>query len=199
LSNSTVERVKALTGPDPARTRGDGWKEAAMAWCPDGDQLDQEIFDAIAEFVGQMLQRGEKLADEFGVPLFCIKALHRLGDSVTMKELGEQLHCDRSFVTMIADTLEERGLDRREPHPTDRRLKNLVLTPDGLALKKRVEGVLLAQMPWSHALDVTERAQLLGLIRKMTLATAAAPTPPSGGERAGEVGESVRRVTASRT
>lgn len=174
-----------------------------MAWCPDGDQLDQldqEIFDAITEFIGQMLQRGEKLAAEFGVPVFCLKALHRLGNSVTMKELGEQMHCDRSFVTMIADTLEDRGLARREPHPTDRRLKNLVLTPDGLELKKRVEGALLAQMPWSLALDVTEKAALLELIRKMTFAAAVAPTPPSGGERAGEVGEkAVRGITASRT
>lgn len=158
-----------------------------MAWCPDGDQLDQEIFDAMAEFLSQMLQRGEKLAEQFGVPMFCLKAVHRLGSSVTMKELGQQLHCDRSFVTMIADTLEERGLARREPHPADRRLKNLVLTSEGLELKKRLEGALLAQMPWTHALDVNERAHLLGLIRKMTDAAAATPTPPSRGERVGEV------------
>jgi hypothetical protein len=50
-----------------------------MAWCPDGDRLDQELFDAMAEFLGQLLQRGEKLAEHFGVPLFCLKALHRLG------------------------------------------------------------------------------------------------------------------------
>jgi hypothetical protein len=40
--------------------------------------------------------------DPGGVPLFCLKALHRLGAPVTMTELGKQLHCDRSFVTMIA-------------------------------------------------------------------------------------------------
>jgi DNA-binding MarR family transcriptional regulator len=160
-----------------------------MAWCPDGDQLDQEIFDAMAEFLGQLLQRGERLAEQFGVPVFCLKALHRLGDSVTMKELGEQLHCDRSFVTMIADMLEERGLARREPHSSDRRLKNLVLTSDGLEMKRRLEGALVAQMPWSHALDVSERAHLLELVRKMTDAVAATPNPPPGGERAGEVSE----------
>ena len=175
-----------------------------MVWCPDGDQLDQEIFDAMAEFLGQLLQRGEKLAEQFGVPMFCLKALHRLGDSVTMKELGEQMHCDRSFVTMIADTLEERGLARREPHPTDRRLKNLVLTADGRQLKRRLEGALVAQMPWAHALDRNERADLLELIRKMTnaaatptaaavaaptAAAAATPTAPSRGKRAGEVSD----------
>ena len=162
-----------------------------MTWCPDGDKLDQEVFDAMAEFLGQLLQRGEKLAEQFGVPLFCLKALHRLGDSVTMKELGEQMHCDRSFVTMIADTLEERGLARREPNPTDRRLKNLVLTSDGLDLKRRLEGALVAQMPWSHALNMDERAHLLEMIRKMTDATAASPSPPSRGTRAGEVSDTL--------
>jgi DNA-binding MarR family transcriptional regulator len=159
-----------------------------MAWCPDGDQLNQDLFDAMAEFLGQLMQRGEKLAEQFGVPVFCLKAMHRLGTSVTMKELGRQMHCDPSFVTMIADTLEERGLARREPNPTDRRLKNLVLTSDGLELKRRLEAALLAQMPWSDALDVAERSHLLELIRKMTNA-AATPTPPSGGKRAGEVSD----------
>lgn len=160
-----------------------------MAWCPDGDQLDQEIFDAMTEFLGQLLRRGEKLAEQFGVPVFCLKALHRLGTSVTMKELGKQMHCDPSFITMIADTLEERGLASREPNPADRRLKNLVLTPDGLTLKRRLEQALVTQMPWSHGLDVSERAHLLKLIRKMTDAAAAGLNPACAGERTGEVSD----------
>jgi MarR family transcriptional regulator, organic hydroperoxide resistance regulator len=174
-------------------------EEAAMAWCPIGEQLDldQEIFDVMAGFLGELLQHGDQLAKEFGIPLFCIKALHRLGSPVTMKELGGQLHVDRSFVTMIADTLEERGLARREPHPADRRIKNLVLTPEGMTLKGRLEAALTAQMPWSHTLDLDEKANLLKLIRKMTKAGTAPATPadaaadtsslPSGDERAGGV------------
>lgn len=167
-----------------------------MAWCPIGKQLDQDIFDAMAGFLGELLQHGDQLAKEFGVPVFCLKALHRLGTPLTMKELGGQLHCDRSFVTMIADTLEERGLARREPHPVDRRIKNLVLTGEGIALKERLEAALAAQMPWSQTLDLDEKASLLALIHKMTKAGTAAVSPagaaadsslPSGGDRAGEV------------
>ncbi len=170
-----------------------------MAWCPDGDQLDQEIFDAMAEFLGQLLQRGEKIAEEFGVPVFCLKALHRLGTPVTMKELGKQMRCDPSFITNIADTLEERGLATREPNPADRRLKNLVLTSDGLALKRRLEEALVTQMPWSRALDVSERAHLLRLIRKMTDAAAATPNPPAAGERAGEVSDTPNAASPATT
>lgn len=168
-----------------------------MAWCPMGDQLDQDIFDAMAGFLGELLQRGDELAKEFGLPVFCLKALHRLGAPLTMKELGEQLRCDRSFVTMIADTLEERGLAQREPHPVDRRIKNLVLTPAGIALKERLEAALVGQMPWSQTLDPDEKASLLELIHKMTKAGTAPACPagpaadesslPPGGERAGEV------------
>ncbi|HZC41424.1 MAG TPA: MarR family transcriptional regulator [Streptosporangiaceae bacterium] len=158
-----------------------------MGWCPEcGDELDQELFDATAEFLGQLLRQGDKLAEEFGVPIFAIKALHRLGTSVTMKELGRQLHCDPSFVTMIADTLEERGLARREPNPADRRLKNLVLTSSGLELKRKVEQALVGQMPWSGALDRDEREHLLKLIRKVTGAAAARQ---AGNAPTGETGE----------
>jgi DNA-binding MarR family transcriptional regulator len=167
-----------------------------MAWCPIGEQRDQEIFDAMAGFLGELLQQGGKLAKDFGIPVFCLKALHQLGSAVTMKDLGEQLHVDRSYVTMIADTLEEHGLARRAPHPADRRIKNLVLTPDGIALKKRLETALVAQMPWSQ-LDLDEKESLLKLIHKMTNARETAVSPagaaagtaamPSGGESAGEV------------
>jgi DNA-binding MarR family transcriptional regulator len=63
--------------------------------------------------------------------------------------------------------LEKRGLAFREPHPADRRVKNIVLTEDGVALKRAVEAEITARMPWNRALSTDERAQLLALIRKM--------------------------------
>ena len=162
-----------------------------MAWCPDDDRLDrldEEVFDAMAELLGGLLRRGEELADELGVPVFGLKALHRLGTPITMKELGRQLRCDPSSVTMIADTLEERGLARREPNPGDRRVKNLVLTADGLELKRRLERALVGRMPWSHTLDMEERACLLELLRKMNKAAGTAPAGAAGTVVAGTVG-----------
>ncbi len=157
-----------------------------MAWCPEGNELDQDIFDALAEFFAQVLDRGEKLAGEFGLPVSALKAVHQLDGSVTMKELGRRLRCDPSFVTMIADALEKRGLAAREPNAADRRLKNLVLTPQGLELKTRLENTLRGQMPWAHALDGNEKEHFLALIRKMINA-GATPAPPAGGEPDGEV------------
>jgi DNA-binding MarR family transcriptional regulator len=146
-----------------------------MAWRPRGGEVDQDIFDALAEFAGHLVRREELLAHQFGVPRSCIKAIRRLDTSVTMKELAERLHCDPSFVTKIADALEQRRLARREPNATDRRIKNLVLTPQGVEMKERLEQAMLAQMPWSYTLDVTERERLLAVIRTLNGAPAELP------------------------
>ena len=122
-----------------------------MAWCPNGSKLDQDIADALSEFFTHMLERAEAVASEFGVPVFAVKALHQLDDPVTMKELSRRMHVDPSFVTMIADTLERHGLAGREPNASDRRLKNLVLTPKGLELKTRLEQAMLAACPGASA------------------------------------------------
>ncbi|HEX9032297.1 MAG TPA: MarR family transcriptional regulator [Streptosporangiaceae bacterium] len=158
-----------------------------MTGCPRGDELDQEIFDAMAELFAQLLQRGERLAERFDVPVSCVKALRRLDSPITMKDLGLSMRCDPSFVTTIADALEERDLARREPSATDRRIKNLVLTPHGLEVKAAIEQEALRLMPWSVALDQSEREQFLELVRKMCRALAGMPGSPSASAPAKEV------------
>ena len=48
-------------------------------------------------------------------------ALHALDEPMSMSALADRLGIDASYVTTIADQLEERGLIERQPHPTDRR------------------------------------------------------------------------------
>ena len=172
------------------------------------DRLDTELVDAVGELIVNLIARGEQIAQRFGVPVFCLKALHVLDSAMAMRDLGRQMHCDPSFVTAIADLLEKRGLARREASTADRRIKNLVLTEEGVALRKKVEREFSAGMPWRTALDEDERACLLGLIRKMISAEGGAPgpttpaaadsracpatTPPqTGGEGAGEVSDTL--------
>jgi DNA-binding MarR family transcriptional regulator len=166
-----------------------------MAWCPNGSELDQDIADALSEFFTHMLERAAAVASEFGVPVFAVKALHQLDEPVTMKELGRRLHVDPSFVTMIADTLERHGLARREPNAADRRLKNLVLTPEGLELKSRLEQAMLGRMPWCEALGAEEKSSFLSMTRKMNVVLAEGPVPRARGEQAEEVSDT--RTAAS--
>jgi MarR family transcriptional regulator, organic hydroperoxide resistance regulator len=130
-------------------------------------QQDWDLGNGCFELIGNIVGQAEQLAQRLGVPVPFVKALHTLDCPMAMKELGKRMHCDPSFVTLVADMLETRGLARREPHPADRRVKNLVLTEDGQALKSKVEAELSSRMPWNRALNEDERAQLLALIRKM--------------------------------
>ena len=144
------------------------------------DQLDAEILDTMAELVAAMLRRAEEIAQQHGVPIIFLKALHQLDCPLAMKDLGQRMRCDPSFVTNIADQLEKRGLATRESDPADRRVKRIALTPDGLALQQRVHGEIMASLPWRQALDPDERAQLLRLIRKILAASAAGPVGTPG-------------------
>ena len=59
-----------------------------------------------------------------------VKALLRLSGSkpTAMRELAIAFACDASYITAVVDALEQRGLATREPHPTDRRVRTVVLT-----------------------------------------------------------------------
>jgi DNA-binding MarR family transcriptional regulator len=160
-------------------------------------QLDSDILTAIADLIGQIIAQGERIAQRFSFPTFFLKALHTLDCPMAMKELGRRLHCDPSFVTVIADGLEKRGLARREACPGDRRVKNLVLTDEGLELRERVQREMSAAMPWSKVLTAAERETLLTLIRKMASAggTAGAPGAEPVSEAAdGEVDSTLAAV-----
>jgi DNA-binding MarR family transcriptional regulator len=132
------------------------------------DLLDLEILDGVAGLVARLVSEGEALAKNAGIPAFVIKALHMLDTPLAMKDLGRRMHCDPSFITGIADTLEQHGLAARESDPGDRRVKRLVLTPAGADLKRRVEDEILARTPWRRALSQDERATMLALVHKMS-------------------------------
>ena len=133
----------------------------------DAHALDREIVDAFADLVKQAGAITHAIAASFGVAPSDLLALFKLDGVLTMKELAQHMGCDASFVTSIADTLERHGFARREPSQRDRRVKNLVLTPEGIAAKERLMRELATRMPWCYALDDTERQCFLTLLRKV--------------------------------
>ena len=154
----------------------------------DEDLLDLEILDAVAGLFGRLVAEGEALAKSLGIPVFVIKALHMLDTPLAMKDLGQRMHCDPSFITSIADTLEKYGLAAREADPGDRRVKRLVLTPAGADLKGRIEDEVLSHTPWRQSLTQEQRASLLALIRTMS--------PPLSAAEAECPGEEVSKLLA---
>jgi len=150
-----------IQGPDAARA-----EDSAPT-------LDRDILDSLTDLVKRAGMVSHAIAAGFGVAPHDLLALFKLEGGLAMKELAQRMGCDASFVTTIADTLEKRGFIRREPGQRDRRIKNLVLTSEGITAKERLMAQLAAKMPWCYALDDDERRCLLFLLRKML----AAPAP----------------------
>src|SRR5882724_555795 len=73
---------------------------------------------------------------EFNLSAVQCHVLHLIepGRPLPMSRLADTLSCDASNVTGLVDRLESRGLVRRQPSPTDRRVKSLQLTPTGARL-----------------------------------------------------------------
>jgi len=74
---------------------------------------------------------------EFGLTPGDLRALMVLEPehSRPMGSLATAWECDASNVTWMVDRLEQRGLVERRPHPTDRRVKTVALTPLGVQTK----------------------------------------------------------------
>ncbi|MFD0531753.1 MarR family winged helix-turn-helix transcriptional regulator [Kitasatospora arboriphila] len=92
-------------------------------------------------------------------------ALREMSGPMTMRELAERMSCEPSNTTFVVDKLEKQQLVERQPHPTDRRAKHLVLTADGTALRERLLGLLAVDSPLS-ALTPDEQGVLHGLLEQ---------------------------------
>lgn len=74
-------------------------------------------------------------------------ALREMTGPMTMRELAERMSCEPSNATFVVDRLEKQRLIERRAHPTDRRAKQLVLTPEGTALRERLLELLSQESP----------------------------------------------------
>jgi DNA-binding MarR family transcriptional regulator len=124
---------------------------------------------------GEAHDRVHRICSELELSPPLLKAFVHLGTlgadgGFRMSELAETWGCDASYVTTLADGLQERGLAERRPHPTDRRVKTIVLTPEGRARRERALE-LLAQPPSAFAsLSAAEQRQLRDLLAKLVAA-----------------------------
>jgi DNA-binding MarR family transcriptional regulator len=87
---------------------------------------------------------------------------------LTQRDLGQRLAIEPARLVLMLDELEERGLCRRKPAPTDRRSRTLVLTPKGThQLRQLTE---LANQHEARALaklGAADQRRLLALLRAL--------------------------------
>ncbi|WP_055600714.1 MarR family winged helix-turn-helix transcriptional regulator [Streptomyces aureus] len=95
------------------------------------------------------------------------KVLAQLNGPLPMRALATLLVCDASNVTGIIDRLEARSLVRREPDPSDRRVKNVVATDEGRDVIRRVREEMQATSGALDTLDADESATLHELLARL--------------------------------
>ena len=133
------------------------------------EDLAREVWKLMSELVLDH-QRRREVSEAVGLSFARTRAVRRVAAKpMSMGELAALLGIDRPNATVLVDELEEQGLVRRRPHPTDRRAKLVEATPKGKQLAKRANEIL--DTP-PAALSALGAEDLEALRRVLTSATA---------------------------
>src|SRR5919202_1159728 len=117
----------------------------AMATRPSADP-------PVTEFAGQLffrlwrtthMQTAEALGSVGLTPaLFALLNVIAARQGAIQQELGSALGIDRSTMVSLIDELENAGLARRRPSATDRRAREIAITPKGRRRLERARGLI---------------------------------------------------------
>jgi DNA-binding MarR family transcriptional regulator len=129
-------------------------------------QLDREVCKLAHRFTQKLDAHVRRAAEELSLTPTQVVALRELSDPITARELANRMACEASNATFVLDRLEQQGLIERQPHPTDRRAKQIVLTPTGERRRGDVLERMNAYSPLA-ALSRTQQASLRNLLRAL--------------------------------
>ncbi len=135
-------------------------------------ELVQEIQFLTARLAAKGNNHANKLLEELdlNVRQFSVLALAASELKPTQREMSAFVALDPSQIVALVDTLEDRGLVKRETDRRDRRSKNIVATEDGEKLYRRARTITItAEDHVLSKLTETERDQLRELLTKATL------------------------------
>jgi DNA-binding MarR family transcriptional regulator len=125
-----------------------------------------EIVDLLFEAVAHLQAHFERCASESGLSVPQAAMIQQLAQPRSMRDLAAALGCDPSNITGITDRLEARGLVERQPDPSDRRVRHLVLTATGRDLSARFHERLLRGPAPVTGLSRSDQAALRDLLRR---------------------------------
>jgi DNA-binding MarR family transcriptional regulator len=131
----------------------------------------------VAEFAGQLFFRLWRASHErtatalqsidMTPALFGVLNFLGAREGAIQQEIGAAMGIDPSTMVSLIDQLEKEGLAKRRPHPSDRRAREVSVTPKGRRLLERSRKMALeAQDEVLRGLTVAERRQLLKLLRR---------------------------------
>ncbi len=148
----------------------------------------------MTEFVGQLFFRlwrtshvraADVLASVGLTPaLFALLNVIAARDGAIQQELGSAMGIDRSTMVSLIDQLESAGLAKRRPSATDRRAREIAITPKGRRLLQRSRRMISETEDEVLAgLTAKERSELVSLLRR---ALESAPAQPLWSSQEGD-------------
>jgi DNA-binding MarR family transcriptional regulator len=156
---------------------------------PDLDPSATEVFlnllragDEAFRVVEMHLAKYEITQGRFGVMMALWGVGQQAGcpTSLTPAALAERTGVTRATITGLIDTLERSGLVTRTPHPDDRRMVSVGLTPRGERLLIKILPAHFREMAWlMEPLSEPERKTLVRLLTKMLSRAAERPSEAS--------------------
>jgi DNA-binding MarR family transcriptional regulator len=131
----------------------------------------------VAEFAGQLFFRLWRASHErtamalqsidMTPALFGVLNFLGARKGAIQQEIGAAMGIDPSTMVSLIDELEHEGLAKRRPHPSDRRAREVSITPKGRRLLERCRKVALeVEDEVLQGLTAAERRQLLKLLRR---------------------------------
>lgn len=129
---------------------------------------DQEAWGLLSRLFWEMRPRMLRVAGEFGLTPPQLFALRQLDPAqpVPMRALAKALHCDSSNVTGLVDGLEAQGLVERREAEHDRRLRMLVVTERGAAVRARLHDAMQEVPEPLAALSAEDQRALRDILRR---------------------------------
>jgi DNA-binding MarR family transcriptional regulator len=128
----------------------------------------RELVRLVGNLVGRTWGHYEARFAEFSLSAPEAKALLSMepDQPLVMRELAARIHASPSNVTLTVDRLVAQGLITRLS-AEDRRLKCVLLTAKGDALRRRLEDRLATDHPAVRGLTPSQQAQLCDLLRQL--------------------------------
>jgi DNA-binding MarR family transcriptional regulator len=132
---------------------------------------------AVVEFAGQLLFRLWRVShtrfaealESLGLTTALFALLNVLGahKGAIQQEIGAAMGIDPSTMVSLIDQLEAAGLAKRRPRPTDRRAREVAITPKGRRVLKQARQLARqVEDDVLRGLSGAERRQLLALLRR---------------------------------
>jgi DNA-binding MarR family transcriptional regulator len=131
------------------------------------EQAARQAWQAMSDLVLDNERRRE-VSEQVGLSFGKIRALRRIAKRpMSMRELAALLTVEAPNLTPVVDDLEQAGLVARQPHPTDRRVKLVVATPEGMALAEKANGILARPPAGLCELPVDALEQLVATLAQV--------------------------------